>query len=130
AGREGRAHARALLREPRRLGRARLPAGVSAHGLARGDRRTEYGAVLLHETEDFRRASVAVLDRLDARQHGATHSFRAARVRDDGPARARGDLHDPLELLERERRLHVAARAPTVVRVDLDPVRAATDLVA
>ena len=51
-------------------------------------------------------------------------------MRDDGTARARGDLHDLLQLLEGEGGLHLSTGTPAVVGVDLDPVGTASDLVS
>jgi len=130
AGVDRGAHAGALGDEGLRLGRARLPSPVAAVRLVRGDGRAEQGAVLPHEPEYLGRSRVAVLDRLHAGHHRAPHSFRRHGVRDNRPPRARRDFDDPLQLIEREGRPELAARARAVVGVDLDPVGASSDLIA
>ena len=52
------------------------------------------------------------------------------RVGRDRPSAAARGLDDRLQLLDREGRRRLAARAPAIVRVDLDPVGAVADLIA
>src|SRR5205809_1410116 len=64
----------------------------------------------------------------DASQNRTPYSLAAARMCRHETAGAAGGLRGRLELLERERRLVLAVRAPPGIGVHLDPVRAVADL--
>ena len=57
-----------------------LPAAILFDRVAGRDRRAKSDATFLHEFEDFRRAFVAVFDRIDACENRAPHSFRGCGV--------------------------------------------------
>src|SRR5919197_2117096 len=126
-----RLEARLLLPDARRLGvDTARPATVREDRVARGHGWAEDHALLRHHLEHLGCAPVAVLDRLHAGLDGAPHPLGGAGVRDYGTSRAPRHLHDELDLLCGERRPRLAVRPPAIIGVNLDPVRAALDLVA
>jgi hypothetical protein len=130
-GIECRLEARALASNRRRFGAVSLlPPRVLRYRIAGGQRRAERDVVFLHQGEHFWRSGIAVLDRLDSRQHRAAHPLGGGGVRDDRPSAALGRSDDSFQFVDREGRGRFAVRAPAVVCIDFDPIRPMTDLIA
>src|SRR5256885_1550362 len=71
-----------------------------------------------------------MLDRFDARESGAAHSFRRTGVDGYGYTRALCGLDSKFHLFQRKGRMRTGVRSPAVIAIQLDPVRAASDLVS
>ena len=111
-----------LLRADRRRGSERV---VRAHpALHEQLQLTHVVAVREH-------ANVASIDDRDAAgERRAPHPLGRGRVRGHRPSARSRRLDDPRQLVDRERWPRLAAGAPAVVRIDLDPVGAIPDLLA
>src|SRR3954464_4921597 len=82
-----------------------------------------------HQAEYLGCSVIAVFYGFRTGEDGAPHAFRRAGVNSDRNLRAFSCCYCELHLVERERRVCPGQRAPTVIAVELDPVRAMSDLI-
>ena len=94
--------------------------GISFH---RRERRQISNVLIRHQPKNLLRAGVAMLDSIDSGQDGPPHAFRSRRVRGHQSASGVRFLNQRLQLFNAERRHLLAARAATIVRIDLYPIR-------
>ena len=86
--------------------------------------------MLLHQLEDRRSSTIAVLDCFDPRQNRTPHPFLGRCMCCNLPARRVGNVDDQIHLILREPWTCLTVGAIAVVCIDLDPVGAVLHLIA